>query len=195
MSECILMNMRANRTMLKGCGNYDVYAQIDGERYTKTLKKRVVELPLENGTSEIVDNNWMRPFGYEMRQFLPQHFSLNELHRDYPNATFILPLRDSAEWATSVINWFHMRARFINEYIAHNLSIPRPGQVGSPSFLSKYYEEHTVYIRDFVKQHPSHALVEFNIRQEDAGEILSKSFGLPDTCWDHKNKMGNRANF
>ena len=195
MAKCIIMNMRQNKSMLEGCGHYDVYAQMDGERWTKKLHNRVFELPLENGTSELIDNKVMRPIGQEMRHFLPQHFLLHQLHRDYPNATFILPLRNSTQWVNSAMNWFNMRGRLVNEYRAQNPTMPRPGRSGAADWLKRIYEEHSQYVRDFVQKYPSHTLIEFHIHQQDAGEILGNAFGLSPKCWGHHNKMGDRAKF
>ena len=124
---------------------------------------------------------------------LPQHFSLDVLHRDYPNATYILPLRTPLDWAKSVFNWFDMRGRVISEYVAFNQSIKRPGKAGAIDFLARIYHEHNDFIRDFVRRHPTHALVEVNLTDPAAGEIMATAFGFDAECWGHHNKFGNRT--
>jgi hypothetical protein len=88
-----------------------------------------------------------------------------------------------------VISWFFARRWIINEYIVHDSSIVRP-QRGNATreFLANIYREHTNYVREFVEQHPSHAYVEVNIEDPNAGVILADAFGLDRSCWGHHNK-------
>ncbi|GKY98290.1 hypothetical protein MPSEU_000786600 [Mayamaea pseudoterrestris] len=177
MAECVLYNMAEGRRMFDGCGNYQVYAQIDGER----PKSRGWGTLYENGT-RIKDV----AFGH----FLPQHFNLEVIHNDYPEATFILPLRDPADWAKSVMHWFQMKRWILNEYMAHDSSITIPAKRAGflDAFLQRVYVEHTQVVRDFVAKHPSHAYIEVNLTDPNAGSVMSKSFGLSDKCWGHHNK-------
>jgi hypothetical protein len=193
MAVCILQNMAEHNKMLHDCGDYQVYGQIDGERPIKRNKRNKQGILLENGTLELHDIK--TPTGRQLmyRHFLPQHFHLHQLHTDYPNATYILPLRDPHEWASSVFNWFQMRGRVVNEYIYFNHSIERPGKASSREFLARVYDEHSQFVRTFVQEHPSHALVELNITDPDAGDILASAFGLEAECWGHHNKIGNRG--
>lgn len=160
MSNCILQNMaKPNRTMLQGCGDYTVYAQIDGERDTGGI-------------------------------FLPQHFHLDRLHQEYPDATFILPLREPNEWARSVVNWFQLKGKFVKEYTIKSSNHTPPARGRAVQFLKSIYMEHTEFIQDFVRQHPSHTLVQFNISDaNNAGNVLAQAFGLDtaQTCWGHYN--------
>jgi hypothetical protein len=55
-------------------------------------------------------------------------------------------------------------------------------------FLETIYEEHHNRIRDFVQRHPSHALVEVNITEDSAGDVLAEAFGLDAKRWTQKNK-------
>jgi len=75
MVSCVLKNMAQDRPMLEGCGDYQVYAQIDGERPRGPGNRGAL---LENGQSDLT---------FTMRHFLPQHFHLDKLHDDFPNAT------------------------------------------------------------------------------------------------------------
>ena len=59
-------NIKSNRPALENTGNYEVYAQLDGDAY------------------------------------YPQMVALDEINNAYPNATFILNLRNVTNWANSV---------------------------------------------------------------------------------------------
>jgi Sulfotransferase domain len=174
MAECISNNLNNKRPILEGCGDYPVYAQLDGEMKSSGIN----HIP--------------------MSHFLPQHFHLDELHDYDPNATYVLPLRDAMAWAESVINWFNMRKRLVSAYRLHQ--IPQAFDVMKPKknitrmreFLRDIYMNHTETIRQFVRQHPSHTLVEFDIAQPNAGTIMSQAFGLPSECWNHENKNNKK---
>jgi Sulfotransferase domain len=179
-AECMLDNISHNRSSMQDCGDYPVYAQLDGERsyFDKVLRKQP-QLFLSH--------------------FLPQHFQLDEIHAFAPAATYVLPLRDPMAWAESVNHWFNMQVRVSNEYRWYNVSmvtdllprdqkkdIARLPEEQALELLAKLYQDHTDKVRSFVRQHPSHALVEFNITQHDAGQILANAFGLPSSCWVRK---------
>jgi Sulfotransferase domain len=183
-AECMLDNIGHNRSSpMQGCGEYPVYAQLDGERsyFDKVLRKQP-QLFLSH--------------------YLPQHFLLDEIHNFAPTATYVLPLRDPMAWAESVNHWFNMQVRVSNEYRWYNVSmvtdllprnqkkdIARLPETQALELLAKLYQDHTDKVRAFVRQHPSHALVEFNITHHDAGQILANAFGLPSSCWVRKNKV------
>lgn len=195
MAVCILHNLASpDRKMLEGCGDYDVFCQIDGERPIQRNRQNQWGILMEDGSLEIHNGKSQQERQTMFRHFLPQHFYLDRLHADYPQATFLLPLRNSQEWANSVFNWFQMRGRVVNEYIHFNRTIERPGRIRAKEFLSRIYDEHTALVRSFVARHPSHAFVEVNITDPNAGKYLASSFGLNAACWGHHNQVGDRAN-
>jgi hypothetical protein len=183
MATCMLQHLAKKKPMLKGCGEFDVYCQLDGER--KAYRNGVL---LDDGSKTKVGTQ---------RMFLPQHFNLQQLHDEYPNATWILPLRDHPKtWATSVLKWFRIRFFFFNEYVhkSKDGSLVFPNSVEEQyNFLVKIYEEHTKLIQDFVKEHPSHKLVQVNISDPDAGIVMEEAFGYSRQCWGHANAFGNRT--
>ena len=148
--------------MLQGCGDYTVYAQIDGERRGGGI-------------------------------FLPQHFQLERLHREHPDATYILPLREPSAWAKSVVNWFQLKGKFIAEYTRISDNMTRPTK--PKRFLERIYSQHTEFVRDFVRHHPSHVLVEINITDANAGTALAQAFGLNtgEECWGHYNHARSKT--
>lgn len=195
MAECILANMAKGQSILQGCGDYQAYTQIDGERPTRNLGGHMTGILKENGQYDKLDQRTFEGRVSAFKHFLPQHFYLDDLHKWNPDAIYVLPLRDPDEWAYSVFNWFQMRARVVNEYRLFNSSLERPGKKGARAFLSRIYREHTEYVRSFVKRHPRHRLVEFNITDPSADQILSQSIGVERGCWGHHNMIGDRANF
>ena len=167
MADCILENKRNGRPMLENCGDYDLYAQLDGEQ---------TYLP-NNRTQDLIGGH-----------YLPQVFELDWIHKEYPNATFILPLRHSATWAASVNRWFNMRHRIKSEYMYMN----RSDLVNVNLPLVNIYNKHTENVIKFVQQYPSHKLIKFQITDPDAGRILANEVGLPESCWGHHNKNKER---
>jgi hypothetical protein len=142
--------------MLEGCGDYDVYAQLDAE------------------------------LGASIH--LPQHFELDRLHAYAPQATFLLSLRPARDWIHSVTNWYGLGGRFLRRF---HVDVKR---VNRTRALEEIYLNHTRRIRDFVRLHPSHPLVEVNITSPDAGRVLSDAFGIPASCWGVHNQNKKRKN-
>jgi hypothetical protein len=183
MAHCIVENLAKKRPMLRRCGDYEVYAQIDGERPLRRPHGVKKWSSLMNDGS--VDSE-------TFLHFLPQHFFLEKLHKEYPTATYILPLRDPRDWANSVMRWYQMSVRFVNEYWLYNSTFKRPhirDKATRTDWLAMIYEEHTQFVRDFVRKHPSHALVEVNISDPNAGIVMQNAFGHPASCWGHANKF------
>ena len=171
MADCIMDNKKNGRPMLENCGDYDVYGELDGEQIYSVKNAT-------NGMEEKLGGH-----------FLPQVFELDWIHKEYPNATLILPLRNSKTWAASVSRWFNMRHRIQNEYIYMNRS-EEVVNVGNP--LVNLYEKHTTNIVKFVQEHPSHKLILFEITDPNAGKVLADASGLPEHCWGHHNQNTER---
>lgn len=115
----------------------------------------------------------------------PQIHNLEILHHEAPNATWVLSLRNMTRWAHSVQNWVgHVRS------LAARLAKCEGGPKSkrAPDLIQWHYE-HIQRIREFVKNHPSHTLVEVNIEDPHAGERMSQWFGTatPATNWGHEN--------
>jgi hypothetical protein len=60
--------------------------------------------------------------------------------------------------------------------------------------LETVYNYHLEFVRYWVARHPSHALIEVDITNEDAGKTLAESFGLNEDCWGHLNKNDDERN-
>ena len=83
-ADCIYHNVNAGEDPLKGCGNFDVWAQMDREG----------------------DHGGLCYF--------PQIEALEELHQYYPTATLILNLRPLDKWVSSVKRWGTMHSRLVD---------------------------------------------------------------------------------
>jgi len=81
-----------------------------------------------------------------------------------------------------------MKQYVIGEYRAFNQSLPQLQNSRKGEFLERIYQEHSEFVRDFVRRHPSHALVEIDITDEASGKIMADAFGLDEKCWGHHNK-------
>jgi hypothetical protein len=79
--ECIEFNVRRGRPPVQGCGDFDVYAQIDVD----------------------ADGNHSCYF--------PQIDALATLYRHYPRATYILNTRPFDHWNRSIHHWHDMYKR------------------------------------------------------------------------------------
>jgi len=161
---CIERNLRKGLPPLHGCGDkFDVFAQIDTEMVSYDIDKRSGKLI-----------SWGR-------MYLPQVTELENLNLHYPNATFILNLRDPASWERSVKNWFNLAAAFRRTHL------PDYHYPDGKMALQEFYSDHNERIRNFVKKYPSHTLVEVNIEDEKAGDQLANAFGLDSSCWTKSN--------
>jgi hypothetical protein len=185
MSECLLRQLRQNRGMLDGCGagKLDVFAEINGPRPTRGHPRTgQVGYLLDDGT---VDYDGPGP-----RIFLPQHFRIMDLHESSPDATWILNWRDPGEWVDSLMKWDNVtHAQFLNEYYMQGAipHIPTDAE-DKRELLIRLYVEHHEMVRDFVRRHPSHALVEVNITAPNAGAALADAFGLRKDAWTNVNR-------
>ena len=71
--------------------------------------------------------------------------------------------------------------------------LPR-GKGGDDEDMIAFYLKQAQNIRDFVKEHPSHALVEVPIDKSEAGKIMEDAFGISaEACWRNLNKNNGTA--
>ena len=97
MASCLLFNLGNNETkkvMMDGCGDLDVYSEINGPRRTK-------HHPKNGKVGYLMDDGTFDYNGPGNRIFLPQHFRIQDVHESYPNATWILNWRDADSWIES----------------------------------------------------------------------------------------------
>jgi hypothetical protein len=151
-------NVLQHKPPLFGTGAYDVYTQLDITAYTNT------------------SNN--------LTCYYPQVELLEELDRHYPSSTFILNQRNATAWVKSVKRWFSLHERLIQ----CNITGFETGVGTSDEELVKFYNDQSRRVREFVDRHPTHRLVEVEIDQPSAGQVMEDAFGIDRSCWGHGNK-------
>eukprot|EP00521_Asterionellopsis_glacialis_P012530 CAMPEP_0195295912 /NCGR_PEP_ID=MMETSP0707-20130614/18322_1 /TAXON_ID=33640 /ORGANISM="Asterionellopsis glacialis, Strain CCMP134" /LENGTH=250 /DNA_ID=CAMNT_0040357251 /DNA_START=78 /DNA_END=830 /DNA_ORIENTATION=- len=119
-----------------------------------------------------------------MGVIIPQHRFLREIHDHFPNATWILNQRDPQSWVSSMTRWSDVRARFIDHHGGPDF--PRGVGVKDEEMVD-FFNLQAQKVRDFVKDHPSHTLVEVQIDKPEAGQLMEDAFGISKTCWGKKN--------
>jgi hypothetical protein len=154
-------NVVQHKPPLFGTGAYDVYTQLDITAYTNT------------------SNN--------LTCYYPQVELLEELDRHYPSSTFILNQRNVTAWVKSVKRWFSLHERLIQ----CNITGFGTGVGLSDEELVKFYNDQSRRVREFVDRHPTHRLVEVEIDQPSAGQVMEDAFGIDRSCWGHGNKADN----
>lgn len=209
MSGCMLRNLVQNRSSIfDGCGNFDVFAEINGPRTIvgpRKPRKKSDDIPallLDDGSLDFhtlhngIDCN---------RIFFPQYFNLLDIHEAYPNATFVLNTRDFDSWIKSVQKWNRcLDWQFISEFYQRGeldrMPVDPNNKTERIDLLRIIYDKHHDQIRRFVKDFPSHAMVEVDILDPKAGEILGDAFGLDPSTWgkvnsNHGGITGHNINF
>jgi hypothetical protein len=115
----------------------------------------------------------------------------------YPNESSTLPISDLAMELANELEQVYQKGKrqhhlFRSSASNHPFRILPPrnySRSGLEQFLSTLYRTHEQVIRDFVQQHPSHALVEIDITSDTAGQQLVNAFGVQYAdCWTHRNR-------
>jgi hypothetical protein len=174
MSDCMIDNLQNELPILDGCGDYDVYTELNGPRRTKL------------GNTLMIDKSSI---------FLPQHYHLQELHDYSPASTWILNLRPVDEWIQSVVNTVNgniLMRQLVHEVLTHMPTTttttthhPR-GRNATRQFLRDFWYRHVSLVQEFVKDHPSHQLVMVNITDPHAGTQLANALGWKEVAAAHR---------
>uniref|UniRef100_A0A7S0X5R9 Sulfotransferase n=1 Tax=Mantoniella antarctica TaxID=81844 RepID=A0A7S0X5R9_9CHLO len=190
---CIDRNVKAGVPPFANCGDYDVYSQLD-IMGNCTTKKPLVKRGMPEGTKSGARRG-LEPWDV---CYMPQVEALEAIHSQFPNATFILNHRQHVDdWIKSVNHWGDLRERFGDCQIS---GLPAgkgaPGAAGDEQ-LKAFVAKHVLDVRRFVRQHPSHQLIEVVIDNPSAGRFMESKFNIRGTCWGHennnKNSIGRRA--
>ena len=141
-------------------------------------------------------------------QIMPQLLLLDEIHYSEPNATFILEFRPMIDWINSMKAWKDMRRRWnkhsqpgllvhsnreipvYNQYSNNDPSVTKSiKQQFSDTDIAMWFCRHVTRLREFVKLHPSHDLIEIDIYDSNTtSDILTKLFGGSNKkCWGQSN--------
>jgi hypothetical protein len=124
---------------------------------------------------------------------LPQYQFLPEIHEQFPNSTWILNLRDPEKWLGSIDKWQDLRQRFIDSHFGKHL--PK-GKGKNDTDMLNFYKIQAQRVRDFVREHPSHKLIEVQIDHQDAGQVMQDAFGISSSeCWGNRNVNAGDSNW
>jgi Sulfotransferase domain len=117
----------------------------------------------------------------------PQITDLHALHQEAPHATMLLNLRNMTRWVRSVKHWVGGGQRSMAARLTKCKGGPKSKEAED---LIQWNNDHIQRIRDFVQKHPSHRLVEINIEDPRAGQIMELHFGAasPASNWGHENE-------
>ena len=131
----------------------------------------------------------------------PQITHLEGLVMDNPNATFLLPKRDSTEWYHSITNWGHARSSTLDVRLAAcnlpTLDAPfKPTEARLRQFHADYLKR-TRAILKRARELYGIRLIEFDIMDPGAGALLARK--LPELqrrgSWTEANVTGCWGNY
>ena len=150
--------------ILKACGNFRVFTQMD---FTEQMDG--------NGTC-----------------IFPQMDYMDRLYQDSPNATWILPFRNTTDWLQSVMNWgtneTNLGIRFERKCGWTEFTSENKTKIKQEEEVVQFICNHVKNVRQFVKDHPSLSLIEFDIYDEKAGEYLAETIPfLKASYWGQRN--------
>jgi Sulfotransferase domain len=173
---CVHSNILSNKPAFTNCGDYDVYTDFSVE------------------TTE--------PYSW----FLPQHFALPILRRDYPDAVWILNTRSTKNWSTNVLHWFSVTNRFLNAFhVPYHRDLARITPALQEELTSQQlyrelelslersqneeehkrrleavgtiYEQHTARVRQFARSNSDVQFIEINV-DEDGPEVIHQKLAV-----------------
>jgi hypothetical protein len=151
--ECVQKNIAVDRPPFEGCGDYDVYT--DTGYATARIPPSVT-------------------------CFYPSVDALDQIYRHYPNITFIMVVRNTAQWYKSLESWGE--GSLLNRWKLCNTT-NLPGVDATEQDFMQFYDWHTDRIRKFVSDKPSIRYIEVQLESKDTGAILEREVGIPSRCW------------
>lgn len=125
-------------------------------------------------------------FNFE-RGYYPQISLLDEMHEEKPNSTFVFNFRPLNDWIGSVSRWFGMKQRF-SQFEVPGLIMTKSQRMKIQKMyfnetfkgnkkaelelleirqLVRWWCGHVNHIRNYVKQYPSHKLIELDLYDTD----------------------------
>ena len=189
--ECVHANLLQGKPAFEGC----VHTSGKGE-------KNVAYANFDVETSS--------PYAY----FLPQHYALPLLRRDYPNALWVLNVRDTHQrWAKNVLHWHSVTERFLNSFpggpsVPSSRVAPKPAGLKEKetrraleesirrAYDPKLHEEKRTWLEHVYQNHIKHVTVKaqsykqevllLNVDDPGAGDLLVSALNLRTStnCWN-----------
>jgi len=198
---------------LDGCGEYDVYTELNGPKRRYDTRK-----PRRKGQEHNSNSNFddAPKFTTDPGIFLPQRYHLKELHEWNPDATWILNQRPVSDWVESVLNHggpmklpnqllqeAQIQGEPLNELDERDKPLNRNRNL-TKAFLKSFYQSQVKIVRDFCQQY-NHRLIEVNITDPNSGMQLIKALGRKQphaaesnftravACWGRHNTREERG--
>ncbi|KAL7528169.1 hypothetical protein ACHAXR_004050 [Thalassiosira sp. AJA248-18] len=119
----------------------------------------------------------------------PQVSFLDEIHQEHPNATFVLIFRPVKDWIKSVKRWTTLFRRLTSPGCVYRI----PGFVtehgtATEQDLENWWCTHVQHVREFVKQYPTHSLIELDLYDtRGTSQAMASLFRTNETCWGKHN--------
>jgi hypothetical protein len=134
--------------------------------------------------------------------YYPQIQLLDEIHQDKPNAVFLMMFRPVDHWIRSANShhgmsnrWsrFDMPGLIFTEEQRELIETKRRSKdarfVLSDEQLLRWWCGHVQHIREFVKEYPSHRLIELDLlNDEETSSLVADLFEGDSSCWSHHNR-------
>jgi hypothetical protein len=118
--------------------------------------------------------------------YWPQLSALPQIHKESPNATFVLLFRKNVDqWVRSVRTFRkgQMQALFERCHLPY---LPK-GRGADPEDMKRFFCSVVKHVRKFVASHPTHRLVELDVEDPATETALAHTFGMDQTCWGKRN--------
>jgi hypothetical protein len=125
---------------------------------------------------------------YDAFQDNPWPILYRELDRKYPGSKFILTLRPSDKWISSIVKHFGKWKTPMRKWI-YGVAAP----AGNESIYVRRYEKHNKEVPEYFKDRPEDLLV-FKMSEGDGWEQLCPFLGhpIPNKTFPHVNKADSR---
>ncbi|KAL7536745.1 hypothetical protein ACHAXR_009984 [Thalassiosira sp. AJA248-18] len=175
------------------CGNFSTSHMACGKGGSRSNCARCMKNAIEKKLPPLASCGDFDAFTQmDNGKIYPQIEYLDEIHQENPNATFLIMFRDTSDWYKSLSNWSMGGLKGNNNLKKvierQNITGLPPGKGENETELKEWFCNHVEYIRQFVRKHSSHALVEINITHPNVGEQLETVFGVSKKCWGQENK-------
>ncbi|GKZ00371.1 hypothetical protein MPSEU_000990100 [Mayamaea pseudoterrestris] len=159
--QCMYDNVQKGRNILKGCGNYQVYTDIGA-----------------------VWNDRMSSTRSSSNCYYPSIHGLDAIYNDYPNATIMIVHRNSTDWAKSIFTWNNLAGR-LSRCPGFPVTPYSPEDQTHDHLQEwiEFYDQHTLSIRKFARDHPSMTFVEAALEPDKTASRLKTLTGIDADCW------------
>jgi hypothetical protein len=172
-APCLLNNVRHDRPMLQGCGDYAAFGDA-GNFWPRKKNSRKYDC------------------------FYPSIHGLENIANFYPNSTIILIHRQVDAWIQSAhVTWRPSIIRRMSDYCSNvpnytkNRYWNKKKNYTAVNAWANYYTQHTESIRNFSKAH-NLTYIEASLEDPNLAVLLESKIGISRQCWGHANSITER---